>query len=68
MILLYRGDMYRKPTEYDNVLEVAMPKVRGEGSGFAKLTFEGQFWRITTREEPQPTPGYCPSPWAGAAP
>jgi len=47
IMLLYREDYYRKERDdYDNILEVSMPKIRGGEPTFAKLRFTGECYRI----------------------
>jgi len=51
IMLLYREDYYRKKGEWDNVLEVSMPKIRGGEPSFARLRFTGECYRIDNLAE-----------------
>ena len=56
MLLLYRKDYYEKNrSNWNNVLEVSMPKVRGGEPGYCKLCFQGECQRVLEFEhEPPP--------------
>jgi replicative DNA helicase len=49
IMLLYRRDHYEKDrSQWDNVLEMSLPKIRGGEPAFVKLQFDGNRYRINT--------------------
>ena len=51
IMLLFREDYYRDRAEWNNVLEVSLPKIRGGEPTFVKLRFTGECYRIDALED-----------------